>query len=384
MRNHVIRNNMVDGVRSGNLIAIRGQTGRGGDMTTQIASSLDRIGQVLDELGAGLADLTKLLVAFDGATGLTDRQVLDLVARALPAGVVTTATAVPRLYLRHPDTLVEIEAVALAGLPRRAVVHEGLVPLPDGLAHGLQAGELIWLSGLNAADRDGQPRHAGDIVAQSHMVMDGLGEVLARFGADFDDVVKQHRWGSGTPTHTAWAPAALACADRYTEPGPVATGIAVPLHYAGGMLIKVEFTAMRGLDGGRLARRHVWPEGHWDWPIHLPYKHGLRCGDMIFIGGQVSLDPRAEVIAPRDMQVQTVNTMNNIREVLEQLDAGMGHAMLVTDFYEGANDPADTARNAAACAGAFAAPGPAITMISSTFRGYDGMMTEIEVMARVD
>ncbi len=379
----VVEDGLVQGVRSGPLSAIRGQVGAGGDITLQIAASLARIADVLAGLEAGPADLAKLLIAYDGASGLTDRQVLDLVGRALPAGVATVATAVPRPYLRHADSLAEIEAVAITGLPRRTVTIPGMASLPDGMVHGVQAGELIFIGGVNAATPEGRVRHEGDIVAQSHFVMDRLGEILAGFGAVFDDVVKQHRWGSGTPTHTAWAPAALACANRYTEPGPVATGIAVPLEYAGGNLIKVELTAMRGQDGSRPPRRHIWPDGHWDWPIHLPYKHGLRCGDMIFIGGQVSLDPRAEVIAPYDMHTQTVNTMANIDTILKGLGAGMEHALLVTDFYEGSKAP-DTGLNEAACRAAFPAPGPAMTMIPSTFRGYDGMMTEIEVIARVD
>jgi hypothetical protein len=28
--------------------------------------------------------------------------------------------------------------------------------------------------------------------------------------------------------------------------------------------------------------------GHWDWPGHLPYRHGVKAaGQMIFLGGQV-------------------------------------------------------------------------------------------------
>jgi hypothetical protein len=61
----------------------------------------------------------------------------------------------------------------------------------------------------------------------------------------------------------------------------------------------------------------------------------------------------------------------------------MEHVLLVTDFYEGSRTP-DTALNEAACRAAFPAPGPAVTMIPSTFRSYNGMMTEIEVIARVD
>ena len=384
MRQHVIKNGIVDGVRSGPMIAVRGQTGSGRDMADQVASSVGRIGSILAELGGRPQDLTKLLIAFDGASGLSARQMLDLTARALPRDVVTTATAVPRPYMRRSDTLVEIEAIAMSGFTRQAVVIDRLEILPDRFVHGVRAGEMIWLSGQTATDHDGRVRHPGDIVAQSHVVMDGLGSVLERFGAGFDDVVKQHRWGSGTPTHQAWAPAALACANRYIEPGPVATGIAVPKEYVGEMFIKVEVTAMLGQDGQRLTREHIWPDGHWDWPIHLPYKHGLKCADMIFVGGQVSLDPRAEVVAPHDMRTQSVNTMRNIETILEGLGAGMRHAVLVTDFYDGSRNADDAVSNLEVCTAAFAEPGPVITLIPSTFRGYNGMMTEIEVVARLD
>ena len=37
-------------------------------------------------------------------------------------------------------------------------------------------------------------------------------------------------------------------------------------------------------------RSFVWPDGHWDWPEHLAYQHGVRAGEMIFVGGQVDKD----------------------------------------------------------------------------------------------
>ena len=45
-------------------------------------------------------------------------------------------------------------------------------------------------------------------------------------------------------------------------------------------------------------RQHSWPEDHWDWPIHVTHKHGLRCGEMIYFGGQVDLDPHGNVCQP--------------------------------------------------------------------------------------
>lgn len=53
-----------------------------------------------------------------------------------------------------------------------------------------------------------------------------------------------------------------------------------------------------GEDGAHLPRRHVWPESLCEWTIKLPYPHGLKCHDMIFLGGQVSLDKSAMPFTP--------------------------------------------------------------------------------------
>jgi len=52
-----------------------------------------------------------------------------------------------------------------------------------------------------------------------------------------------------------------------------------------GAMVLNAVIAMRGLDAARLPRRTAWPSGHWDWPVHLPYRHGLICGDLVFLGG---------------------------------------------------------------------------------------------------
>jgi hypothetical protein len=36
---------------------------------------------------------------------------------------------------------------------------------------------------------------------------------------------------------------------------------------------------------------YAWPEGRGDWPVHLPYRHGVKAsGKMIFLGSQVAMD----------------------------------------------------------------------------------------------
>ena len=50
-----------------------------------------------------------------------------------------------------------------------------------------------------------------------------------------------------------------------------------------------------------MEKRHVWPEGHWNWPIDVTHKHGVRCGEMMWVGGQVDLTPEGVVCNPDDL-----------------------------------------------------------------------------------
>ena len=162
-----------------------------------------------------------------------------------------------------------------------------------------------------------------------------LNELLRQLGADLDDVVKSNLFNVDGGTKTTWERSALIRAGHYREPGPTATGITVPQLWPTGLMTKNDVIAMRGVDGSRLPRTHVWPDGHWDWTVHLPYRHGLRCGDLAFLGGQVPLAPNADVLAPGDMVAQTKISMNYVGRVLGELGLGFGHVVKVNSFYAG-------------------------------------------------
>ena len=34
-------------------------------------------------------------------------------------------------------------------------------------------------------------------------------------------------------------------------------------------------------------RQRLMPAGHWDWSIPVPFSQGWRCGDLVFVGGQI-------------------------------------------------------------------------------------------------
>src|SRR5690242_7739400 len=73
-----------------------------------------------------------------------------------------------------------------------------------------------------------------------------------------------------------------------------------------------------------MTRRYAWPEGHWAWPIPVTHKHGVRSGDLCFVGGQVDLAPTGEVLHAGDIAAQAPAAMASMGRVLRDLDAGLG------------------------------------------------------------
>jgi len=363
------------GLRHGNLCFVGGQVDLSpegvvrhhGDLDAQLPVVIGHLRRVLDGLGVTLAALVKIVVFYVNDGTVDEQTLLDRVAGEL-AACRPAVTTVPVPYLAYPGMLVEIEGVAASGRVDR--VGDG--PFPAAV----RCGDLIWTSAQDAS--------GPDIVAQSERMMQRLDQVLGAFGADLSDVVKFDGYYVGEGTAEDWEVAARVRARYFPEPGPAATGLPLPRLDRLDRLIKMDVWAMRSPDGARLPRRHCWPEGHWDWPIHLPYKHGCACQGMIFVGGQVSLTPRGEVIDPGQLEAQTRTAMRNIERVLAGLGAGIDDVVKVNAFYVGDGSGDDLHANLAIRSACFTEPGPATTGVSLPTLAYRDMLIEIEVIAMPD
>ena len=260
----------------------------------------------------------------------------------------------------------------------------GLARLPAPFVQGVRSGEMIFVSGQSARDASGAVVAPGDILGQSKLLMENIGAVLAEFGADHDDAVRFRMYYAAGGTAAEWQGAAKVRAGFFTEPGPAATGLPVPRLAPEGLMARMELIAMRGVGGERLPREHCWPEGHWDWPIHLPYKHGLKCGNMIYVGGQVSLTPEAQVIDPGDMVAQTTTSMDNIAKVLAGFGAGLDDIVKVGAFYAAGCGAEALHENLRIRSESFAEPGPTSTGIPLPTLAFEDMVVEIEVIAMAE
>ena len=211
-----------------------------------------------------------------------------------------------------------------------------------------------------------------------------IDRLLRQLGTDLQDTVKTNVWNVEPGKAEDWRAPALARAGYFREPGPTATGISLPTLWPEGAMLRNDVIAMRGLGGERMPRTHVWPTGHWDWPVHLPYRHGLRCGDMVFLGGQVSLGPDGAVLDPSDMVAQTATAMDFIGKVLDDLGLGFEHVVKINTFYNGGAGVEELRENAEVRFSRFTAePGPASTGVPVSYLAYEDMMIEIDIIAMV-
>ena len=81
-----------------------------------------------------------------------------------------------------------------------------------------------------------------------------------------------------------------------------------------------------------MKKRHAWPQGHWNWPIKVSHKHGVRCGQMIWVGGQVDLTSDGQCCMPATSRVRRA-VIANFGKVLRELDASLGDLVKLLCFY---------------------------------------------------
>ncbi|MGH6718342.1 MAG: RidA family protein [Alphaproteobacteria bacterium] len=389
------------GVRAGDTIHVGGQVAldtKGvvrapGDLIAQTVFVMEDVERVLGACGATLDDMVKMVVFYvdNGDDGGDDgTAMLQAIDRRFKGENRPVMTLLPMAALAFPGMMVEIEGYAM-GTPDAGPMAR-TVASPDGMwrwragpfPHGVRCGEMIFTGAQKALDFAGRVLHPGDSVAQSHVVMKNLKAVLAVFGADCDDAVKVNNYYVGTGgSKSEWQKPILARASYYSEPGPAATGIPLARLYPEGLHIQMEIMAMLGTDGSRLPKQHVWPEGHWDWPVHLPFKHGVKCRNRIFVGGQVSMDSTATIIDPGDLVKQTKTSMANIKKVLAMFGASLDDIAKVNCFYAGGASEETLMQSARTRFAHFTPPGPCSTGVPLPALAYEGMMTEIEVVAVV-
>jgi enamine deaminase RidA (YjgF/YER057c/UK114 family) len=343
--------------RADDLVWIGSQAVPTEDLLIGVRGALAGIDEALRTVGAGLEDLVRIGAYHD--MRLDGASVREAIRESLPGSARPVVTLLGVRDPAVPGAAVVLDAAAAIG--PRTTVGGGSFP------SAVRVGDRIWVGGVTGDGRG--------IVEQTRSVIASLDAIANEAGARLDDCVKMNISYVGDGTEGDWEPTAKLRGAAFTEPAAAATGIPYP-RLVGGALTQFEMLSVVGSTG---ARRHGWPEGHWDWPIHLPWKHACRAGDLVTIGGQVSLRGRGEVVDAGDLGRQTETALRNIERALATVDAEMSDVTQVTAFFEGS--PADLETVLGRTRTAFGDRPPPIVPVPLPYLAYRDMVVEIEVIA---
>ena len=244
-------------LRCADLLFIEGQASSapsddGASLEMQAARVIERLHEALEANRAKPADVVRLNVYY-----VTDGRPDDLMSLGSACasgfeapGPVITFVPLPALGARHRK--VEIDAIAMPGRDGKAPPRHELPAEPPWrwpsdwpFSQALRCGDAIFIGGQPAFDPERRILNAGDMVAQTHCVMDRIVEMLAAFDATYDDVMKVGCWyNGGASTETLWRNA-LVRTSYMTKPGATSTGVPLEVMFHPDLEIQVDIVAMK-------------------------------------------------------------------------------------------------------------------------------------------
>ncbi len=69
-----------------------------------------------------------------------------------------------------------------------------------------------------------------------------------------------------------------------------------------------------------------------------PYSPAIKAGNLLFLSGQIPIDPATSNLVPGDVAAQTERVMRNIGSLLKAAGAGFEHVVRTTVFLADMND----------------------------------------------
>lgn len=194
----------------------------------------------------------------------------------------------------------------------------------------VRAGNLIFVGGQMSLDEQGQVR-GSDITTQAQNALEAMKRVLAEAGATMADVVKHNVFfqcdGDEAEVTKFMEDLNKVRLKYFSDPGPTTTETRVRLGREGALILVDAWAVVDA------KRQRLMPAGHWNWNKQLPFSHGWKLGDMIFVGGQRSLDPDGRLVGAGDIEIQTDNAFRNLDTMLRKAGGNRNNLMRQNTYY---------------------------------------------------
>jgi len=360
------------------------------DMVQQCEQTIANMATALELLGGGLQDIVKVRAflpqhcrpAQPGQRSF-DETFDDIYGRHFQPPRPARAALQQGLF--QEDLLVEIEGIAVVNQPKRLIVSEALPPLQRPYAQGgILVENLLFLRGFTSQDRHGDLVGRGDMRAQTEQTFANMAITLQEAGGALVDLVQTQ------VTLTDWH-----AYQEYNEvynrhvqaPFPTNSTLQGGLGREG-LLIEIESIAALAtprltIDSafsqvGQASRQRQPDVIHSDkLAPRFAHVHGVRVGDLMFVGGHASIDAQGRLVGPGDIRAQTRHVLTTIETILELAGLGLDDVVkttvMLTDWrhYDAYNE---------VYRAFFTAPYPARSTVSGSL-DMPGALIEIEAIA---
>jgi len=303
-----------------------------GDVVAQTERVLQNLKAVLEAAGAGFEHVVKTTIF---VTDLADFKAINetygrMFTQSPPARATVQVAALPR------GSRVEIEAVAVipgtpAGVAR--AVESPRAPKAIGpYSQAIEAptGRLVFLAGQIPLDPATGELVGGDAAAQTERVMANLKAVLEAAGAGFEHVVKTTVF----VTDLADFKTINETYGRVFTRTPPARATVQVAALPRGSRVEIEAVAVvPGSDAGSGPRRTVVSSAGAPKAIG-PYSQAIAAapGRIVYLAGQIPLDPATGDIVPGDVAAQTEGVMRNLKAVLAAAGTGFDRVTKTTIY----------------------------------------------------
>lgn len=111
-----------------------------------------------------------------------------------------------------------------------------------------------------------------------------------------------------------------------------------------------------------------------------PYSQAIRAGSLLFVSGQLPIDPATGSLVDGDIAAQTHRVFKNLAAILEAADASLDHVVRATVYLADMNDFAVVNE---VYGSYFSAPAPARATVQAARLPKDARI-EIDVIASLD
>lgn len=69
-----------------------------------------------------------------------------------------------------------------------------------------------------------------------------------------------------------------------------------------------------------------------------PYSQAVKANGLVFVSGQIAIDPQTQQIVPGDIAQQTTRVMENLKGIVEAAGSSMGQVVKTSVFLADMND----------------------------------------------